>query len=290
MFRPEPGTVEPALGLPRRRAGRWRRRFARISGAGSYPRGWLLVLVRSRAAPWLARVLALALVVFAALPDAGIGIPSAVYLAMLAVLYVAAEALRAMVHGADLDAYAAASVTVAFVISALAGKSARSRAASDDEHDVPRSPSSAVPVLLRKAKELVCDTMKVPAGEEVTANLLLPERDGQGDVIGLRTVERDDLQPHRWPDPVPLDAPGAGTTFRSGEAVAVPYTEIEEHPRIFGRTYRSIAAFPIAVGTRGRNGAIVGVLSIDSTKPYRFTSSTVRKLNPFIWPIAQRTG
>ena len=245
-------------------------------------------MIRSRAAPWLARLFALTLVVFAALPDAGVGLPPTVYLLMLALLYALAEAFRAVVHGAELDAYANASESIGYIISSLAGK-VRRTAASDD-NDVLRHPAAAVTVLLRKAKDLVCGALKIPAGEHITANLLLPEGDDAGRVVGLRASEHDDIQPNRSHGLIPLDAPGAGRTFSSGEPAAVPYTEDEEHHRVRDRSYRSIATFPIFVGTPGRNGAVVAVLSLDSTKPYRFTRSTVRKLNPFISPLAQLIG
>jgi hypothetical protein len=61
------------------------------------------------------------------------------------------------------------------------------------------------------------------------------------------------------------------------------------NPRVQGRPYRSIAAFPVIVGA-GRYRRVCGVLTLDATTPYVFTPKSMTVVAPYMHPIAQLIG
>jgi hypothetical protein len=242
-------------------------------------------MLRSRLAPWIARGLPVVAVAFAALPDAGVewGFDPWVFILILVILVIAQEAVRTLVHGNELGSYSATFESIGGIISSLAGSR---RGAGHPQ--IFQEPNVAVDTLLRRARDLVKESLKLPAGHQITANLLLPESGSKG-VIGLRATRADDFYPDRQHEIIPLDTPGAAVAFSSGKPAAVPYTEAETHQRVRGRAYKSIGAFPIMIGDAS-DRVVIGVLSLDSTMAYTFSWSTVRKLNPFVSPIAQLIG
>lgn len=234
----------------------------------------------------IARGLPVVAVAFAALPDAGVewGFGPWVFLLILGILVIAQEAVRTLVHGNELGSYAGTFESIGGIISSLAG----SRRGTGHPQ-ILQEPHVAVDTLLRRARDLVTESLKLPAGHQITANLLLPESGPKGTLVGLRATRADDFYPDRQHEIIPLDTPGAAVAFSSGKPAAVPYTEAESHQRVRGRAYQSIGAFPIMIGDAS-DRVVIGVLSIDSTMAYTFSWNTVRKLNPFLSPIAQLIG
>jgi hypothetical protein len=273
----------------------WRDRYLRI---GSYPRGLLVGLLKSRVAPLLGQFLTLALFVCAALPDAGFKINKYVFIAGLAVLFVLTELFRTLVVGTGLDAYRTAARSIGYIISDFAGKLSGVNAAADE---VIRNPADAVGIMLRQAKGFAEESLKIPEGELVTATLLYPEHDSSGKPSGLREKEYDDLQPWRSRRVFPLTLSALSTVWKGGIAAALPHTQSEQYFQKNPPPFRSAAYFPIFVGTspiEDQNGQdqdqdqirVYAVLAVESSEPYRFDARTVIKLEPFVTPIAQLIG
>jgi hypothetical protein len=127
----------------------------------------------------------------------------------------------------------------------------------------------------------------------ITVHLLVPEwtrKRGRPAIGGLRAVRHDDFRPDRSHELIPLDSPGAGRTFLTGEPTAVPDTDVVAHQRLRGRPYQSIGAFPVIIGARGSGGRVRAVVTLDATVPYVFTDKSVRRLASLIHPVAQLIG
>lgn len=247
-------------------------------------RGTLTTVLQSRYAPYVAEGITLAAVIFAALPDGGVRISKWVFFPGIAVLYFLGLSVKSLVEGTRVATYARTSSQLGKIIGSLAAHSGGGRP------KILKQPEKAVELLLRRAKELTEAWLRVPAGTLVSANLLLPVADDSGKPIGLIATDSDDYQPDRRHEIIPLDAPGAAEAFLTGKAVAIPCTDEAGHPRLNDRPYKSVAAFPICVGEAAQGGVIVAVLSVDSTAEYTFDEGNVKKLEPFISPIAQLVG
>lgn len=278
-------TTQEESKLVRRRPRRWLS-LAGAKSLGAYPWGVFVVILSSRYAPWIARALTLATLAYAAAPDFGFDrLKGWRFFAVLVVLYLLARSAETLVHGTELDSYRRTFKEIAGLISSLAGVQ------RGGTPEIIRDPNRSIEALLRRARELAESSIKLPAGQRMTANLLLPVQDEVTDEIaGLKATMQDDYLPDRTHEVIPLDAPGAPEAFLTGKAIAVPCTDNETHPRIQGKNYKSIALFPICVGEPAGDGVIVAVLSIDSTKPYTFEDGDVKQIAPFIMPIAQLVG
>lgn len=242
------------------------------------------MLLRSPLAPWLARTLGLGLFIIAAIPDF-FALGGWKLFGLLVCCYIAYEWFRSVVAGTVLDAYRTTFRQIGEVVSSLAGVHS-----GDGRPQLLQDPDAAIRTLLRRARELAETSLQPPAGTEITANLLLPEFDGQGRVTGLRVTQQDDFRPNRAHETIPLDAPGAGEAFSKGQPYGIADTEAEENPRVRGRTYKSVGAFPVVVGEPATTGRVFAVVSIDATVPYVFSRKAVQELHPFISPIAQLIG
>ena len=205
----------------------------------------------------------------------------------LLVFWIASSYVTETVTGAQIDSYRATFKSVGEIISALAG--------ADDAHGEPqllREPHEAIDILLRRAQGLAVVSLHPPPGCEIAAHLLLPEwtiKRGKKQILGLRARRHDDFRPERIHELIRLDSPGAGVAF-SGVIAAVQDTDALDDPRVTGRVYRSIGAFPIVVGQGEAHGRVRAVLTLDATAAYVFTEETVLGLAPFINPIAQLIG
>jgi hypothetical protein len=243
------------------------------------------MILRSRFAPSIAFLLSGAVYAGAASADFEVSPTGWIPLAILLTLWLASELLKTMVHGAEIDSYTRANRNISAIISSLAGFRHR-------ENDPPRileDPNETIRTLLQEAKELTVATLRPPVGCEVSAHLLVPQSTG-GRMLGLRATTHDKFRPDRRHDVIPLDAPGAGVAFSTGQPCAVAYTGSEPHPRLRDRPYKSVGAFPIAIGEAANNGRIVAVLSLDADQAHVFNGKKVKKLDPFVSPIAQLIG
>jgi hypothetical protein len=202
-------------------------------------------------------------------------------------LWLAVEGFGFLVRGSEVDGYRSTFMEVGDLISSLAGFQSQGAGGPNLVQD----PDRAIDTLLRRARDLAIASLKPPAGCNVTANLLLPEWNEHKAKWGsLRLAREDDWRPNRTHEPIPLDAPGAGRTFNDGVAVGIASTEKESHPRIRGKSYKTVGTFPISVGDKASNGRVVAVLSLDADVPNVFTQKAVDKLHPFVSPIAQLIG
>ncbi len=245
--------------------------------------GWARLIARGRLVHWLAPTLQLALFVAVAAPDI-FGVKGWKWMAGLIVLYVVAEWFRGLARGGVLDRYRKVFEDISELISSIAGTQSGEQAPQ-----ILQSPSDAISLLLRRACELARTSLNPPPGCEITASLLLPEFKGKR-LIGLKVAEQDDYRPSRDHPIIPLDAPGAPVTYCRGVPSSIPSTDAEKHPRVKERTYKSVGTFPIVVGESGTTGRVIAVLSLDATEPYTFDAGGVKKLSPFLSPIAQLVG
>lgn len=248
-----------------------------------YPAGWWRLALRSRFARWLPLVVTGAGYLYAAAPDFGVeALKGWIGLGGLLLFWIASSYVTETVSGAEIDSYRAAFKSVGEIISALAG--------ADDGNGEPqllRDPLEAIDILLRRAQGLAVVSLHPPPGCEIAAHLLLPEwgtKRGKKQILGLCATRHDDFRPDRTHETIRLDSPGAGVAF-TGVLAAVPDTDALYDPRLRGRAYKSIGAFPIVVGGRVR-----AVLTLDATVAYVFTDKTVLRLFPFINPVAQLIG
>lgn len=263
----------------RRPARRWH--WRRVWAWKAYPKGIFLVILRSRFAPVLANAVAAGAVAFGALDDQ---LPLPIFIPGVLVLYGLGLWAQSVVQGNKLDAYAKTSLGLGQVVSALAGHR------SGSAPKILKHPTKAVETLLQKARELAENSVQLPVGQTISANLIVPEHDVNGEVVGLIATEDDGYYPDRSHELIPLDAPGAPEAFLSGEPTAIPCVALEDHPRLQDTAYKSVGLFPIIVGEPASGGVVVAVLSLDSTKEYTFDDQVVKRLNPFVSPIAQLIG
>ena len=273
LHRPE----RPSL---RARFAWWAERYLRI---GSYPRGLFLSLLKSRAAPWIGRLLTLALFVCAALPDAGFKVNKYVFIIGLSLLFLLTEWFRTLVVGTGLEAYRRAAASIGVLISDFAGR------LSGMGDQVKRTPHEAIGIMLRRGRDFVQTSMQIPEGELISATLLRPHRDAGGTLDGFEEARNDDLHEGRTNRLLPLNLQAISSALE-GTASALPHTQQESYFQHNPPPYRSVAYFPVCIGTSDDEAVILALLALESSEPYRFEKRTVLKLEPFISPIAQLIG
>ena len=256
--------------------------FDRYLRVGSYPRGLFLSLLKSRAAPWIGRLLTVALFVCVALPDAGFKVNKYLFIIGLSALFIATEWYRTLVVGTGLDAYRYAAASIGVLISDFAGRLSGARG------QMPRTCDDTVGILLRRARDFVQTSLKIPEGELITATLLQPHRDA-GKRDGYRESHHDDLHLWRNHRVLPLNLSGLESALR-GTAAPLPHTQSEACFQQDVPPYRSVAYFPIYIGMAEKETVVLGLLAVESSEPYRFDRRTVLRLEPFISPIAQLIG
>jgi hypothetical protein len=253
-----------------------------------YPAGWWRLVLRSRFARRLPFVVTGAGYMYAAAPDFGFDtLTGWIGLGGLLFFWTASYYVTHTVTGAEIDSYRAAFKSIGEIISALAGAED-----TQGERQLFREPHEAIDILLRRAQGLAVVSLHPPPGCEIAAHLLLPEwgmKRGKKQILGLRATRHDDFRPDRVHELIHLDAPGAGVAF-SGVLAAVPDTDALDDPRVRGRVYKSIGAFPVVVGQGDARGRVRAVLALDATAAYVFTDETVLRLAPFINPIVQLIG
>lgn len=251
--------------------------------AAAYPISWGRMLARSRSMQLVAAGLQLALFVAVAAPDV-FGVKGWRWMAGLIAIYLLSEWFRGLAQGSAMSRHTKVSQDLGALISSIAGMHAGTA-----EPQLIRKPEDAIGLLLRRACELAGVTLLLPPGCEISANLLLPVKDGE-QLVGLKVAAQDDYRSDRRHPVISLDAPGAPFTLSTGEPCCIPFTSEVKHPRLSGRRYRSMATFPIMVGEPGTTGQQVAVLAMDATEPYVFDPRAVAQLGPFLSPVAQLIG
>jgi hypothetical protein len=259
------------------------RHWPRTRKAAAYPISWGRMLARSRSMQLIVAGLQLALFVGAASPDV-FGVKGWRWMAGLVVIYLLSEWVRRLAQGIAMSRHAKVFQDLGALISSIAGMHAGTA-----EPQLIRKPEDAIGLLLRRACELAGVTLLLPPGCEISANLLLPVKDGEH-LTGLKVAAQDDYRPGRHHPVIPLDAPGAPFTLSTGEPCCIPFTSEVKHPRLQGRRYRSMVTFPIVVGEPGTTGQTVAVLAMDATEPYVFDRGAVAQLGPLLSPLAQLIG
>lgn len=259
------------------------RRWPRARKAAAYPIGWGRVLARSRSVQLIAAALQLALFVAVASPDL-FGVKGWRWIAGLVATYLLSEWFRGLARAGVLDHHRRVFENLGGLISSIAGMHA-----GNTEPQILRKPEDAISLLLRRACELAQVTLRPPLGCEITANLLLPIIVDQRPT-GFKVTAQDDYRPARDHPVIPLDAPGASFTFSTGQPCSIPSTSDVKHPRVQGRSYESMATFPITVGEPGTTGQVIAILALDATEPYIFDSGALARLGPFLSPVAQLIG
>ena len=259
------------------------RHWPRTRKAAAYPISWGRMLARSRSMQLIAAGLQLALFGAVVSPDL-FGVKGWRWMAGLIAIYVLSEWVRILVQGNVLRGHTKVFEGVGDLISSIAGIHAGAA-----EPQIVRKPEDAIGLLLRRACELARVTLRLPPGCEISASLLLPVKDGE-QLVGLKVSAQDDYRPGRHHPIIPLDAPGAPFTLSTGKPCCIPFTSRVKHPRLRGRTYRSMATFPIMVGEPGTTGQQVAVLAMDATEPYVFDPRAIERLGPLLSPMAQLIG
>jgi hypothetical protein len=259
------------------------RRWPRTRKAAAYPISWGRVLARSRFMQLIAAGLQLALFVAVASPDL-FGVKGWRWMIGLVLIYLLSEWFRGLAQGSAMRRHTKVSQDLGALISSISGMHAGTA-----EPQLVRKPEDAIGVLLRRACELARVTLLLPPGCEISANLLLPVKDGE-QLVGLKVAAQDDYRPDRHHPVIPLDAPGAPFTLSTGKPCCIPFTSEVKHPRLSGRRYTSMATFPIMVGEPGTTGQAIAVLAMDATEPYIFDPRAVTQLGPFLSPVAQLIG
>lgn len=257
--------------------------WPRTRKAAAYPISWGRMLTRSHSMQLIAAGLQLALFVAVASPDL-FGVKGWRWMAGLITIYLLSEWVRILVQGNVLRGHTKVFEDVGDLISSIAGMHAGTA-----KPQLIRRPEDAIGLLLRRACELARVTLRLPSGCEISANLLLPVKDGE-QLVGLQVAAQDDYRAGRHHPVIPLDAPGAPFTLSTGEPCCIPFTSEVKHPRLRGRKYRSMATFPIMVGEPGTTGQQVAVLAMDATEPYVFDPRAVARLGPLLSPMAQLIG
>lgn len=265
----------------------WKR--GRVGHWAGYPVSWWRMALRSRFARWLPFVLTGIGYAYAAAPDFGVGALQGRFGFLgLIVLWVASHYVTQLVNGSEIGAYHTAYKSVGDIISSLSGDPDGAGTSL-----LAQEPTEAIDALLRRAREIAFAALRPHADCTITAHLLVPEweaRRGRAVLVGLRATRHDDYRPDRAHEPISLDSPGAGLAFSTGEACAVADTDTFPDPRMRGRPYKSIGAFPVIVGPRGAGGRVRAVLSLDASVPHVFTDKSVRNLASLISPISQLIG
>lgn len=253
-----------------------------------YLRSAFLTMLRSRWAPVCNFLLAGAVVLVAAAPDFGLRwVTGWQAFTALALLFLLSQLFGVLVHGSATQSYIDTFSELGYVISSLAD-GARDLGGGPQ---ILVAPTQAIEALLRRAREFVGDTLKLPVGSQLSATLLLPVVQND-EVVGLQANYRAELRWNSVRRIVPLSAPGAGQAFTTGHAQGVPDIEqweptLDNRPR----RYRSIAAFPVLAGEKDQCPVVLAVISLDCAVPMVFTTKRVqRELAPFIQPIAQLIG
>jgi hypothetical protein len=259
------------------------RQWPRARKAAAYPISWGRMLARSRSMQLIAAGLQLALFVAVASPDV-FGVKGWRWMASLISIYLLSEWCRGLAQGNVMRRHTTVFEDVGDLISSIAGMHAGTAKAQ-----LIRKPEDAIGLLLRRACELARVTLLMPPGCEISANLLLPVKDGE-QLTGLRVEAQDDYRPGRHHPIIPFDAPGAPFTLSSGKPYCIPFTSQVKHPRLRGRRYRSMATFPIMVGEPGTTGQAIAVLAMDATEPYVFDPRAIARLGPLLSPMAQLIG
>jgi hypothetical protein len=259
------------------------RHWPRTRKAAAYPINWGRMLARSRSMQLIAAGLQFTLFVAVASPDL-FGVKGWRWMAALVAIYLLSEWFRRLAQGSVLRRHTKVFEDVGDLIGSIAGMHAGTA-----EPQIVRKPEDAIGLLLRRACELARVTLLLPPGCEISANLLLPVKDGE-QLVGLKVSAQDDYRPGRHHPVIPLDAPGAPFTLSTGEPCCIPFTSEVKHPRLSGRRYRSMATFPIMVGEPGTTGQQLAVLAMDATEPYIFNPRAVAQLGPFLSPVAQLIG
>lgn len=259
------------------------RRWPRTRKAVAYPVSWGRMFARSRSMQLAAAGLQLVLFVGVASPDV-FGVRGWRWMAGLVAIYLLSEWFRVMAQGNVLSSHRKIFEDLGGLISSIAGMHA-----GNAEPQIVRKPQDAIGLLLRRACELAQVTLRPPLGCEITANLLLPivvdER-----ATAFKVAAHDDYRPGREHPIIPLDAPGAPFTFSTGHSCCIPFTSAVKHPRLAGRSYKSMATFPIRVGEPGTTGQVIGILALDATEPYIFDPGALERLGPILSPVAQLIG
>lgn len=258
-------------------------RWPRTRKAAAYPISWGRMLARSRSMQLTAAGLQLTLFVGVASPDL-FGVKGWRWMVGLVAIYALSEWFRILAHGNALNTHRRVSEGLAGVISSIAGMHT-----GNAEPQIVRKPEDAIGLLLRRACDLAHVVLRPPPGCEITANLVLPVIQDER-ATGFRVTAQDDHRPGREHSIIPLDAPGAPFTFSTGHPCCIPFTLDVKHPRLRGRTYRSLGTFPIFVGEPGTTGQVVGILALDATEPYVFDEGGVTRLGPLVSPVAQLIG
>lgn len=259
------------------------RHWPRTRKAAAYPISWARMLARSRSMQLIAAGLQLALFAAVAAPDV-FGVKGWRWMASLIAIYLLSEWVRRLAQGIAMSRHTKVSQDLGALISSIAGMHAGTA-----EPQLIRKPEDAIGLLLRRACELARVTLLLPPDCEISANLLLPLKDGE-QLVGLKVAAQDDYRPDRHHPVIPLDAPGAPFTLSTGEPCCIPFTSGVKHPRLSGRRYRSMATFPIMVGEPGTTAQAIAVLAMDATEPYVFDPRAVAQLGPFLSPVAQLIG
>jgi hypothetical protein len=259
------------------------RRWPRTRKAAAYPISWGRTLARSRSLQLVAAGLQLTLFVGVASPDL-FGVKGWRWMAGLVVVYLLSESVRGLARAGVGDHHRKGFEQLGSLISAIAGMQA-GRA----EPQIVRKPEDVIGLLLRRVCEMAEAVLRPPPGCEITANLVLPVIEDEG-ATGFRVAAQDDYRPGREHPAIPLDAPGAPFTFSTGRACSIPCTSEVKHARVAGRSYRSMATFPITAGEPGTTGQVIGILAMDATEPYIFDAGAVARLGPFLSPFAQLIG
>lgn len=245
--------------------------------------------LRSRLARWAPFLLTGLGYLYASAPDFGITVLQSRWGFLgLVLLWITSHHVTQLVTGSEIAAYRSAFRSVGDIISVLS--------ADVDETGAPRlvqAPAEAIDALLRRAREIAVTALRPHADCTITAHLLVPEwgeKRGRSVIVGLRASRHDDFRPDRSHEVISLDSPGAGRAFSTGEPSAVPDTERVASARIQGRPYKSVAAFPVIIGARGRGGRVRAVVTLDATSAYVFTEKSIARLASFINPVAQLIG
>jgi hypothetical protein len=259
------------------------RHWPKTRKAAAYPISWGRMLARSRSMQLVAAGLQLALFAAVAAPDV-FGVKGWRWMAGLVVIYVLSEWFRRLAQGIAMSRHTKVSQDLGALISSIAGMHAGTA-----EPQLIRKPEDAIGLLLRRACELARVTLLLPPDCEISANLLLPVKDGEH-LVCLKVAAQDDYRPGRHHPIIPLDAPGAPSTLSTGEPCCIPFTSQVKHARLRGRRYRSMVTFPIVVGEPGTTGQTIAVLAMDATEPYVFDPRAVAHLGPFLSPVAQLIG
>ncbi len=180
--------ISSRAGINAAAPGTFGRRWPRTRKAAAYPISWGRMLARSRSMPLIVAGLQLALFIGVAAPDV-FGVKGWRWMAGLIALYLLSEWFRGLAQGSVLRRHTKVFEDVGDLISSIAGMHAGTA-----EPQIVRKPEDAIGLLLRRACELARVTLLLPPGCEISANLLLPVKDGE-QLAGLKVAAQDDYRP-----------------------------------------------------------------------------------------------